>query len=195
MGILKFIISGVMALVILSSCASERKVTYSKGASETGLSQYESDVKFVKAADGSVKPNKDKRSQFDGRSEYLGNRDFKGKDYTAKDYRKQRWGGNKDFRGGEYGGNTDGSRFQHSPEFVQQQARAQGQVAGLSGQQYGTNAYAVNGAREGAGAKRLARPSDAKVDSRRGVFKQPVVIDKADYSKMSIEESKRLLGR
>lgn len=181
--------------LLLVSCASERKVTYSKGSSQSGLSRYESDVKFVKGKDGGIRPNKDKRSQFDGRSEYLGNRDFRGKGFAKKEYGRGQWEGSRTFKRGKYDGRTDGSRFQYSPEFVQQQARVQGQVARMSGREYGTDSYGAGAAREAEGAKRMARPADAETNVRRRVYKQPIVIDKDDYAGMSVRDSKRLLGR
>ncbi|SHJ82525.1 hypothetical protein SAMN02745181_2724 [Rubritalea squalenifaciens DSM 18772] len=182
------------AILLLSSCASERKVSYTRGES-SGISKYESDVRYQQQADGSVRPNKDVRSQYDGRQEYLSARSFGGQDYTTEKYGKKRWGRNTDYANKQYGGKTDGSHFQYSPEFVQQQAMAQGQLARVNGQNYGANQYAAGQANVQNRNHYLAKPANAKTESRRGVYKQPDIISKQDFTELSIEESKSLLGR
>lgn len=186
------ILSG--AVILLASCASERSVSYSRGNSGFG-ERYMSDVQYERQDDGSVRPNKDVRSQYDGKTEYISGRDFGGKDYTTEKYGKKRWGQNTNYGNKKYAGGTDGSRFQYSPQFVQQQARMQGQQARVSGQNYGTGQYATAQANVANRNRSMDKPSDAETNVRRGVYKQPDVISKEDYSNISVEESRRLLGR
>lgn len=154
-----------------------------------------SDVQFETQKDGSVKPNKDVRSQFDGKSEYLGSRDFKGKDYTTAKYNKKRWGKELSYANKQYAGKTDGSRYQYSPEFVQQQASAQGQLARVNGQNYAAGQYQAGAANVAKRGAYMAKPSDAETDVRRRVYQQPDIMSKKDYAELSIEESRNLMGR
>lgn len=183
---------GLLA-VLLSSCASERKVTYAKGE-QTGVGRYQSDVQFVQDKDGSIRPNKDVRSQFDGKQEYLGQRDIKGKQYASQDFRRERWGGNTKFDADAYSGNQDASRYKHSPHFVQQQASAQGKKASMGGQNFATGNYATASASENK-AKRHAHKSDAKTDRRREVYVQPRIISRGDYNKLNVEDTRSMMGR
>lgn len=187
--------TGILAALLLASCASERKVTYSRGGGEEFGSKYMSDVQFETQKDGSVKPNKDVRSQYDGKSEYLSARDFSGKDYTTAKYNKKRWGKDLSYANKQYAGATDGSKFEYSPQFVQQQAKAQGQVAQVGDKQYGAAQYNAGQANVAKRDTYLDRPSDAETNVRRRVYKQPDIITKQDYTELSIEESRNLLGR
>jgi len=177
------------------SCASERTVSYSKNESKKDISRYQSDVKYETQADGSVKPNKDIRSEYDGKSEYLGNRDFRGKNYATDQYRKDRWGGEKKYENKIFGVKKDGGKFRYSPEFVQQQAKVQGQVASVNGSRYNAGEYKTASNPLAKNAKRLSKRSDAATDIRRRVYRQPVIVDGDAYKEQEIKQSRELLGR
>lgn len=143
-------------------------------------------------------PKSDKRSSFEskGDSPYFNNRLDK-KEYNTGDYKeKKSWWGGKDYRTKEYGGNTGESRFQGT-EADQNglAARYDGKAARETGA-FKTNNHRLDGksARE-SGASSVERPLDASVESRRGVYKAPSVIDWREQRSMSMEQSKGILGR
>ena len=45
------------------------------------------------------------------------------------------------------------------------------------------------------GGHRMSKTNDVRTDIRREVFQQPFRMDNEDYEKMSLNDSKRLLGR
>lgn len=114
------------ALCALSvSCSSDRTVT----KKQVRKDPWNNDETFSvgKDKDGNPVMKSDKRSSLEGkRSHFAGNRDFSGKEYTAKSYRKKRWGGNTRFGRKEYQGNTDASRYKLEPWFVQNRRAPRG---------------------------------------------------------------------
>lgn len=147
--------------------------------------------------DGQWVVQSDKRSSFERQRE---SSYFKGdvdkKTYNTREYSgKKSWWGNKDYATKEYG-QTSESRFQGA------KARQDGLTArddGKSARESGvfeTNSHRLNGksARE-SGSSEVAHPLDAEVESRRRVYQAPSVIDWKAQRSMSMEQSKRLLGR
>lgn len=137
----------------------------------------------------------DRRSSLEGKqSNVAANRDFRGKDYTKESYRKKRWDGNTLFKRKKYAGNTDASRYQKEPWFVQKQASNQGQRAQADGKAYSVTPFKTRSANE-QGSKRLARPSDPQTDSRRRVFVQPKMTHWKDQKGLNVGDTNRMLGR
>lgn len=169
-------------------------MTYQRGSKGTGMDKFQSDVQFVKKKDGSVVPNKDLRSDFDGKQTNFGNLDFQGKEFTKKEYRNQRWAGKKQFSTKQYAGNTDASKFHHSPHFVQQQAKIQNQYVRDGEKQYGVESIAREGASEET-KESLQYSEDSETNIRRKVYKQPLIMSKDEYSDMTVEQTKSMLGR
>ena len=187
-----FSIPYLLIPVLMVSCASEREVTYEK-AEARGLDKYKSDVKYVTDEQGNVRPDSDKRSQFDSKGSYAGAKGFSGEQYSKKDYRSKRWGGDKGFNSKGYSGNVDGGKFQKSPHFVQKQANAQGQYAAAGGENYAKSGYAGNTGPAQQG-EAVARPTDAKSASRANYPAPPVYsLDQANG--IGVGDTNAMMGR
>jgi len=180
----------------IASCASEKTVSHSKV--RTGLDKYNNGYSLEKGEHGMMQSNSNKESHFNRQSSFAGARDFSGKDYSKESYRKKRWGGNTGYAAKKYGGNTDGSRFQYSPHYVNRNA-----VALADGQFYGTgnntsryndSRFASSGEKANEGRVSLIKTGESGYVSSQSTA-QPRIISKDDYSKLGINESKRLLGR
>lgn len=149
---------------------------------------------FAADANGNFLPQENKRSSFEsqGKSPYFQG-DYAKKPYKTGEYAKKSWWGNKEYGSQKYAGNTDGSRFQQDSRFDGKGARESGSDARIPGA-YQTDNYATNTARE-AGSDRLSKPSNAEIDNRREVFQQPAVLGWEEQRKLSIEQSRGILGR
>jgi hypothetical protein len=119
---------------------------------------------------------------------------WQGKEYKADSYGKKSWWGDKDYVKKVYGGNTDGSSFKRDSRFHGSQAREGSITARDSGQNYQTGAYATNSARED-GMGKIARNSDAETDVRRRVFTDPDIVPWQQQNGVTLDDSKRMLGR
>ena len=119
---------------------------------------------------------------------------WEGKEYKAGDYRKKSWWGDKDYVKKVYGGNTDASALHKESRLGGRQAGEAGSRARDAGKSYGTGAYDTGRAREEGGAG-IDRPSDAETLERRGVFSDPEVIPWQQQNGMTLDETKRALGR
>ncbi len=150
---------------------------------------------YKQTEDGSWVPKSDKRSSFDSQRE---SPYFKGKvdkeTYKTGDYAKKTWwGGDKDFARKSYGGNTDGSRFQKAAMQDGSRSRSDGQTANLPGP-FKTNTLDRKNARESR-ASSISRPADAAVQSQRDDYKAPSVIDWREQRRLSMDQSRGILGR
>jgi hypothetical protein len=149
---------------------------------------------FKQDADGNWVPKSNKRSSFELERDspyFKGN--IEKEAYQTDDYKKKSWWGNKSYEAGEYKGATDGSRFKT-------EAKQQGKVAFLgnkkvqTGDPYKTNTLEYQGARE-SDADRLDKPRNDYTESRRRSYVQPSVIDWEEQRKLSLEQSRSILGR
>lgn len=149
---------------------------------------------FKPDENGNFLPQDNKRSSFEtkGQSPYFKG-DYAKKAYKAGTYEKKSWWGNKDYGRQQYAGNTDGSRFQKNSRFDGKGAQESGSAADIPGP-YQTDNYATGDARE-AGKDRLTRPSNAEIENRREVFQQPMILDWQEQRKLSLDQSKGILGR
>ncbi|MEO1857040.1 MAG: hypothetical protein ABGY95_06705 [Rubritalea sp.] len=183
----------LMIPLFMVSCASEREITYEKGGPEQFGDRYMSDVKYVTDEQGNVRPDSEQRSQYDSKGAYAGAKGYSGGTYSKKDYRSKRWSGDKSFNSKGYSGNKDGSQFQKSPHFVQQQANAQGKYATAAGENYTKSGYAGDtGAVDRGNA--VARPSDAKSASKSNYPSPPVyTLDQANG--IGVSDTNAMLGR
>lgn len=124
---------------------------------------------------------------------------FSGKNYSKKAYKTTEYGkqqsfwGSKEYDRKSYTGNTDGSRFQKDSRLQGQSAREAANNKNFK-EDYKTGAYATGDARE-AGKSNLAKPSNALIDNRQEVFDQPDIIGYREQRKMTLEQSKGILGR
>lgn len=191
----------VFALCVLTGACADKNGDPSRPAASSpkGLQERLSGGGGYKQDEnGQWVPKSDKRSSYDSQrdSPY-----FKGtkekKEYRTGDYaQKKSWWGSKEYGTKEYGGDTSESRFQNT------EANQNGKTAwgdGKSARESGTFTTSSSRldnktARESGGTK-IDRPLDAAVQSRRGVYKAPSVIDWREQRSMSMEQSKGILGR
>ncbi len=186
----------VFLSLLMVNCANQTKREVSAELSEpetlaqrlSGTSGYKQD------ANGKWAPSSNKRSSFEkqGQSPY-----FKGeiekKAYQTGDYEKTSWWGKKAYQHSEYKGDTDGSRFKI-------ESKQQGKVAYLGNKKvdtldpYQTNRLEYGGARE-SDAERMEKPRNDYAESKRRSYVQPSVIDWEEQRKISLEESRSILGR
>ncbi len=193
MSYLQWLLTCLLALVFLVSCASKRTVT----KSQARVDVWGNPERFSVGKDeaGNPQMKSDLRSTFEGKaSNMVSNRDFSGKDYTTRSYAKKRWAGSRGIERKKYEGNTDASRYKMEPWFVQKQALAEGQRARANDRVYETGRYSKTTAVEQQG-RRLARPSDAETDVRRRVFREPDIIDWKEQQGLGVKDTNKLLGR
>jgi len=186
-----------LCAVVLASCAGTEpdNSTPTAEAPKSLSERLNQGGGYKQNEDGSWVPKSDKRSAYDSQrnSPY-----FKGKvdkkDYKTGDYAKKSWwGGEKDYGRKTYEGNTDGSRFQTTARQDGQMSRSDGQRASLSGP-FETNTLDRKSARESSSSA-IPRPTDAAVQSQRGKYKAPSVIDWREQRSMSVDQSRGILGR
>lgn len=136
-----------------------------------------------------------KRSQYEGRESVafgggVGTASYQGNEA----FRARQWSGNREAGRGSYSGDTDGSRFQRSSRFRGTSASQLAQRSRFEGAPARTSTYQAGNAREDAG-KPLDRPGNAYTDYRRRVFSQPQIMGREDYERMTVEQTRSILGR
>ena len=184
---------GGFIIFCVAGCATEKKVTEKKLRLDAW--GHEESFSVGKDEDGNPKMKSNKRSSFENKkSSIVRNRDFRGEDYTAKSYRKKRWGGNTVFNKKVYRGNTDASRYQKEPWFARKRSVEGTKYARANGQSYSTSMYRTQRAYESKG-KYLPTKSDAQVDSKRRSYRPPSVINWKEQGGLSVQDTNSMLGR
>lgn len=149
---------------------------------------------FKQDENGNWVPTNNKRSSFEQQGESA---HFKGqiekKTYRTGDYKKQSWWGKKSYEVKQYDGDTDGSRFQKTADLGDKDSRL-GQQRYVTGNPYATNRLSYDPAAE-AGAERMEKPRNDYTEVQRRKFIQPSVTDWEEQRKLSMEQSKSILGR
>ncbi len=125
-------------------------------------------------------------------AEFKGN--WKGKEFDKKPFEKKSFWGDREYAKKVYGGDTDGSRFAKNSRFGGQGAREAGTTARDAGKSYATNDFKTATARE-AGRKEIERNPKAEADARRKVFPDQEIIDWRDQRALTLEQTRRMLGR
>lgn len=181
-------------LVISCSNQAKREVSAELSEPETLTQRLSGTSGFKQDKEGKWAPTSNKRSSFETQGQ---NSHFKGevekKAYQTGDYEKTSWWGKKAYKHTEYKGDTDGSRFMI-------ESKQQGKVAYLGNKKvdtldpYQTNRLEYGGAKE-SDAKHIDKPRNDYAESRRRSYVQPSVIDWEEQRKMSLEESRSILGR
>ena len=176
-----------------ASGSSNASFSESQGllALENKYAKYKDDVKVDK--DGNILSSS-KRSQFEGRTSSVIGNDYGGKQYAAARYSKKQWSGNKEFGDKKYQENVK-NRWDGSEWFLRKQAQQQGSSAREGSKRYGTSDYETSGAREQRQQYARNRSSERGPDLQNRRVKAPLIISKEEAAKMSIEESKNILGR
>ncbi len=185
-------ISGLLFLLVCS-CATEQTVTKKQVRKDA----FGRNLNFrkEKGEDGSIVMKSDKRSSFEGRrSNIVRNRDFSGKNYRKKSYRKERWEGVSHFSKKEFQGSRDASRYQKEPWFVKKQAGAQGKQFDVGKKKFFSNPFKTKPAIETT-RKSITHTSDAETDFRRRVYVQPKITGWKNQSSLSVDDTNKMLGR
>ena len=196
---------GLLALVgFLFSCSSKKEApTASEGAGrilaldpasgEAALQDKFADFSKDIVLDKNGRVMKDsKRSSLEGRQFTNIGGDYGSKKFAASRYSKSEWAGSKNFDPGKF--NSTKNRWDDQEWFVKQHAQEAGLTARNQGEAYSTAGYKTANARE-QGGERFQKSSNVQTDIRRRVFKGPDIIQKGEYERMTIEESKNILGR
>lgn len=188
----------LLPLFLLISCASDsgskKKETASTPPRKSLTERMNEKNGYKQDSDGNWVPQSDRRSPYESQgTTYDSKKEFKKSAYKTGDYAKKSWWGNKDYDRKSYSGSTDGSRFQKSSALQGESALETGDKARIAGP-YKTDSYATGTARE-AGNKPVKKTSNAIVDSREKVFPQPEIIDWKEQRKLSLDQSKGILGR
>lgn len=180
--------------VLLSSCASEREVTYEK-AEATGLAQYQSDVRYMVDEQGNVQPTgQDQRSQFESKGNYYQAQSQMNSEYSKPEYSASRWQQNTSYSKKSYANGDRSSNYKNSPYFVQQQASVQGLQSNVGGQQFsGTNEYYQSNARAGGADTAVAKPTDAGTSNRD--LPAPKVYTLGEVNQLGVDDTNSMLGR
>lgn len=169
---------------------SELAQSEGRMALEKKYADFRDDVKVDK--DGRVMADS-KRSQYEGKTSTMIGGDWGGKEYAAARYSKKEWTGSKNFQGKSFAGKTE-NRWNESERFLRKQAEESGAGSRLGEQNYRTTGYQAAGAREQGKVRILDGGGQGEAMQQKD-FSPPMVIDKSDYSRMSVAESKNLLGR
>ena len=114
------------------------------------------------------------------------------KEFAATRYSKKNWQGTKNFDREKF--SKSNSRWEGQEWFLRKQAQEAGTAARGQGQAFTTSNYQTSGAREQSRGQ-LSRPSDLKTEIRQRNSPKPLIMGNEDYEKLSINDSKRLLGR
>jgi hypothetical protein len=191
----------VLLALLAVSCASDSGAEKKTQANFKPFSQRLAEDQQMRGKDtfkadssGNFLPQQDKRSSFESKNPsgyYQG--EYGKKAYKTGEYAKKSWWGNKQYGREQYAGNTDGSRFQKDSRFGGKGARESGSAAKLPGA-YQTDNYATSAARE-ADNERLSKPSNAEIENRREGFQQPEIIGWQEQRKLSMDQSRGILGR
>jgi hypothetical protein len=126
------------------------------------------------------------------------NAEFRGrwenKEYKAGEYRKKSWWGDRDYVKKVYGGNTDANSLKKDSRFNGKTAGEGAVAAHDSKKSYRTGEYSTGKAREES-KDGIRRVSDAETDERRRVFTSPDIIPWKTQNGMTVDDTKRMLGR
>ena len=191
-----------LPLVLLLSCGSADKSPGSaaipKKAESNGFKPFSQRIDerngYQVDANGNWVPRNNKRSSFEsqGASPYFSG-EYGKKGYKTGELSRKSWWGNKEFGRESFSGNTDGSRFRENSRLAGQNAREGGSPAKITGP-YQTGSFATGSARESANTN-LGKPSDDVTDRGRESYTAPAIIDWREERKLSVEQSRSLLGR
>lgn len=188
----------LLHLLLLVSCASDSGSKKKDAASTPARKPLSERVNekngYKQDANGNWVAQNDRRSPYESQgTTYDSKKEFKKSAYRTGDYAKKSWWGDKEYKRQSYSGNTDGSRFEQPSALQGETALEAGDSARIPGP-YKTGSYATGAARE-TGNKAIKKPSNAIVDSREKVFKQPEIIDWRAQRNLSLDQSRGILGR
>lgn len=135
-----------------------------------------------------------KRSQFDRQegSTYAKSRKTPG--YLSREYQSAAWNGKKDYSAGSYKSGTKTSKAGKKSWFGWKKNKDANKVAGASGQNFRTGNYTTASARESGNI--VASPNSNYAAYRQRIGTKPMIIyTQENYRKMSMDQSRSLLGK
>ncbi len=182
---------------ILAGCSGQRVRTVTserKVASDPLLQRYAGNYGYEKGTDGSKKIVSDNRSGFEGRRVEGFDKSVENKQFATKERTKRPWWGKKDYGSKSWNGSKEAPAAGRKSWFGSRRAKEGGQMARAAGKTYGTGEYGTGAAHE-AGTTRLGRPEDASTRNRRDSAPEPNIIGWEEQRKMSMEQTRGILGR
>lgn len=196
-------LSLIFPALLLVSCASDSKKEKPAPAEASGHRTMDERFKgggqfdpnsYRQGADGKLSIQNAKRSPFEAKGESnLSKKSFNKQAYQTGDYAKKSWWGNKEYGSQKYAGNTDGSRFQKASDLADKGARESSTHAKIP-DNYNTNSYATNAARE-AGNAPIKKGTSDQIENKRNGFEQPEILDYREQRTISKAEAGSILGR
>jgi|GEM_PF-3611074 len=116
-------------------------------------------------------------------------------EFASKNYEKKAFWGSRDYAKQVYGGDLgDGSRFQKGAREGVKMAREGTRMSREDARAFATREVEAGSARE-SGRTPVRTGSDAETDIRRRVYKQPEVLDLNSQRALTVEDTRRMLGR
>ena len=122
------------------------------------------------------------------------NQGYNKKAFEGKSYERKAFWGQKDYSKQVFQGDSGNKNFNKGAREGSQWASEGALVSGESGRSFDKGRDFGGSAREGS-QRRLDRPSDAEVDVRRAVYKQPEVEDVQRKRALTVDDTRSLLGR
>ena len=137
------------------------------------------------------------RSQFDGqRNVSFGGAGVGTKGYQAGQYKAGTWNGTTKARASDkaYTSRVEDARFKQRSQFQGVSPSHLASQSRFNGQSVSKDSYRAAAARE-ANGRSIAKPTDGWTDFRRRVYPEPDVMSRADYERLNIEQTRKILGR
>ncbi|MFD2277029.1 hypothetical protein ACFSQZ_11155 [Rubritalea spongiae] len=163
-------------------------------AESNEIDKYMSDVSYQIKEDGSVQTNSNKRSSFEHKANYGNIRQQSGSNYYTESYSKKGWSQNKEYDAGSYYNGGDGSKYQKTPHFAEQQSRVQGEVANAAGQGYESGQF-YGGSQTVSRGTQQSKQINAATQVEQDSFVSPPIKGKGEAQQMSVDETNWMLGR
>jgi len=183
---------------ILAGCSGEstHKVTTTRRTSTDPLiDRFAGNYQYAKGSDGSTKIVSDRRSQYEGRRMDEFGKSIAHKQYATREQKKRSWWGKKNYEPKAWLGAKRSPDAGRKSWFASKHAKEGGEMAAASGKRYNkTGAYETGAAYE-AGTRRLGHPQDARVENLRATSPKPKIIGWEEQRRMSMEQTRSLLGR
>lgn len=184
----------ILGCLLFASCASERTVSNQTTRATTGLNKYNSNYEYAKDENGLMRAQSSQRSQYESQVNHVNNRNFSGKNYSKNEFHAAGWKGNSTYQSVKYKGKTDGSRFKHAPQFVQNQANYNQKYSGTKSSHYSGNQYATGSAYRTGAAHVNKNPHHYAKDKTTN-YSNPVIMSPRQQAQLSVKETNSMLGR
>ena len=193
----KFHLLALLSGLLLVACGSHASSGSSPAAAESGHKMLSERINerngYKQDADGNWKPQVDKRSEYESKSDNQNyKKDYAKQAYKSGDYVKKSWWGNKSYSHQSYSSQSEGDGFQKTSNLQTRNARETGANASIPNA-YQTGSYGTGSAHESA-ATAVKSGASSSIEDRQRVYQQPEIIDWKEQRGLSMEQSKGLLG-